>query len=86
MEEQLLKSLADLEKKCSNVGITPLELYMRQNGLCWLIIRDGIVLCTDGKDEALAHELANPTHECSKCFVSFIKRLSNETSKPEGKE
>lgn len=86
MEEQLLKSLVDLEKRCTDVGITPLELYMRQNGLCRLLERDGQVFCTDGVDEALAHELANPTHECSRCFVSFILGLINEKSEPEVKE
>lgn len=81
MDEQLLKSLVALEEKCANIGITPLELYMRQNGLCWLMVEEGDIFCTDGKDRALARELANPTYKCTKCFVSFIKRLLDDKDK-----
>jgi hypothetical protein len=86
MDEHLLKSLEDLQKRCASIGVTPLELYMRQNGLCWLELSEGEVFCTDGKDRALTDQLANPTYECSKCFVSFIKRLLDEKSEPQDKE
>lgn len=77
----MLKSLKDLEKKLTNIGITPLELYMRQNGMCWLEMIDGVLHCTDGKDTALTEQLANPTHECSQCFCRYIKGLQDEAGK-----
>jgi len=86
MDEQLLKSVADLEKKCTDVGITPLELYMRQNGLCRLVLEEGILFCTDGEDKALTEELANPTAECSRCFTRFVTRLNDEDSKSKAEE
>ena len=64
--EQLEKKLAE------TVGVTALELYMRQNLLCCLEVRDGEVYCTDGVDSARTDWLANPTVECSKCLVNFI--------------
>lgn len=72
MEDEKL-TVEQLEKKLSEVvGITPLELYMRQNGLCYLELKDDEVYCTDGEDSARTDWLANPTIECSRCLSNFI--------------
>ncbi len=71
---------ASLESESGPFGVTPLELYMRQNNLCWLVLgsvgdKDTDIFCTDGTDYCRASELQNPTIECSKCFVKFVRGL-----------
>jgi hypothetical protein len=67
------------EEKYSKLGVTPQELYMRQNGLCYLRAEkeDGevVIYCTDGQDKERTDCLLNPTFECSKCISSFAKRV-----------
>jgi len=64
-----------------NSGVTPIELYMRQNGTCYLEITDAEnpgefrLYCTDGVDRAVTESLANPTTECSACMTKFILTL-----------
>jgi hypothetical protein len=71
-----LLSFQDLEKSCNEAfGVTPLELYMRQNGLCYLTTVSGVVYCTDGVDEFRFDELCNPTVECVRCVHSMMSRL-----------
>lgn len=73
---ELEQACAELEDKCDKVvGVTPLEWYMRQHGLCYLELVDGVPCCTDGTEKHPLSFLANPTSECSKCVSSFI--LSN---------
>lgn len=62
--------------KYSQMGVTPTELYMRQNGLCWLrpeIKPDGsiILYCTDDSDKVETCQLLNPTYECANCLAKF---------------
>lgn len=70
MDSDILKAIED---KCNIIGVTPLELYMRQNGLCYLVMKGGEVYCTDGEDEYRTEDLSNPTTECSRCMVKFFK-------------
>jgi len=64
------------DEKYEKLGVTPHELYMRQNGLCWLkprVLPDGDIkiYCTDGKDEAETALMLNPTYECARCMMRF---------------
>ena len=63
------------------LSVTPNELYLRQNGGCWLkLIYDeingkkvlGDLYCTDGKEYSQTKLLLNPTNECIKCITSFF--------------
>jgi hypothetical protein len=68
------------KEKYEKLGVTPRELYMRQNGLCWLKpipLPDGSVkiFCTDGEDEAETQLMLNPTIECAKCMAGFAARV-----------
>jgi hypothetical protein len=59
-----------------NVGITPLELYYRQNGLCFLKIETDasggcFLYCSDGNDSERTDYMCNPTQECIKCLSKF---------------
>jgi hypothetical protein len=68
------------KEKYEKLGVTPEELYMRQNRLCWLKPRptpDGTVkiFCTDGKEEAETQFMLNPTIECVKCMSCFAARV-----------
>jgi len=66
-----------LLKRCDQeVGVTPQELYMRQLGLCWLVMaKDSCVLCTDGAETSPLANLLNPTMECVGCISRFISEL-----------
>lgn len=67
--------------KYDKMGVNPAELYMRQNGLCWLELveyevngkpfLDGLY-CTDGKEYAETSKMLNPTFECAQCMSRFI--------------
>ena len=75
MEEAQQDSQSALEEKCASYGITPLELYMRQNNLCWLVIAgtdSNTLYCTDGDELHETSCLANPTIECSRCLAGFV--------------
>lgn len=64
----------ELFKRCDlEVGVTPHELYMRQNGLCWLEFAGGVAVCTDGSDTSPLSSLLNPTMECARCAARFIQ-------------
>jgi len=67
--------------KYDKMGVTPHELYLRQNGLCYIeLVYDeingdkipGDMYCTDGKDYALTKSMLNPTIECMYCITSFL--------------
>jgi hypothetical protein len=68
-------------EKYSKMGVNPNELYLRQNGLCHLIIaldeidgkeEIGDLYCTDGNEYAPTGNMLNPTFECMKCISSFL--------------
>lgn len=75
------------KEKYTKLGVTPRELYMRQNGLCWLVPAvdsEGSVeiFCTDDVDRASTSCMLNPTIECVRCMTTFITRvIENETKK-----
>lgn len=65
--------------KYDKMGVTALELYMRQNGLCWLVPdvdenHSVTIYCTDGKDKAETSKMLNPTFECVQCMMCFTTR------------
>ena len=71
-------------EKYDKMGVTPFELYCRQNNLCWLELATdeiegkeffGDLYCTDGKEYALTKNILNPTFECAKCIVSFLEEV-----------
>lgn len=67
------------DEKYSRIGVTPTELYMRQQGLCWLrpeVNTNGkvIIYCTDGTDKAETSKMLNPTFECVRCMMSFTTK------------
>lgn len=68
------------KEKYDKLGVTPQELYMRQNGLCWLVTEvdpsgEVELLCTDGKDRAKTGCMLNPTIECMQCISRFTARV-----------
>lgn len=68
------------DEKYEKMGVTPVELYMRQNGLCWLRAEvnsnnEVTVFCTDGKDKAQTDLMLNPTYECVKCMVGNYRKV-----------
>lgn len=74
------------DDKYENLGVTPIELYMRQNGLCWLtteVSHDGSVtlLCTDGTDRSKTKTMLNPTYECARCIASFTEKSIEDITK-----
>lgn len=80
MKDRETKKLPIWKDKYDKMGVTPKELYMRQNRLCWLkpISRpDGsvIIFCTDGVDKAETSLMLNPTLECAKCMSSFSAKV-----------
>lgn len=67
------------DDRYEKMGVSPKELYMRQNGLCWLraeldIDNNVTVYCTDGKEKARTDQLLNPTFECAKCMSGNYKK------------
>lgn len=75
-------------EKYGLMGVSPKELYLRQNGGCWLELvyddygdgekRLGALYCTDGKDYAETEKMLNPTFECSKCMARFILKQNDK--------
>lgn len=75
--------------KYDKLGVTPYELFQRQENMCWLeLVYDthedgseslGSLYCTNGKEYEETKNLLNPTHECVKCLSSFILRLADNT-------
>lgn len=71
----------------TSMGVTPHELYLRQQGLCKLqaeMHEDGaiVIYCTDGKDKAETDRMLNPTIECVKCMSkSLVKVIKNDIEK-----
>ncbi len=64
----------------TKLGVTPEELYMRQQGKCWLktvVLPDITVklFCTDGDQEAETCKMLNPTMECARCMAGFAVRV-----------
>lgn len=59
------------------IGVSPHELYMRQNGLCWIVTKvfndTPTLYCTDGKDKAQTKCMLNPTVECMGCVSEFTE-------------
>lgn len=70
------------------MGISPKELYLRQNNKCWLeLVYDldedgektlGALYCTDGTDFAETCKMLNPTFECMVCLTNFIMKQKSE--------
>ena len=79
-EFDAIKKLPIWKEKYEKMGVTPRELYMRQNGLCWPVAEvspDGTakIFCTDGKDKAETARMLNPTVECAQCMATFAARV-----------
>lgn len=74
----------EYKDKYKEMGVSPEELYLRQEGLCYLtLVTDyidgtevpGDLYCTDGKDFALTKSMLNPTTECMNCIAThFLNR------------
>lgn len=71
----------EFKEKYNSMGVTPYELYLRQNSKCNLVLAydtyegvevPGELYCTDGKELAPTKGLLNPTFECVQCLTSFI--------------
>jgi len=70
------------KEEYDKLGVTPKELYYRQNGLCWLEIAydkidegdpvPGDIYCTDGEEYARTSDMLNPTIECAQCMAGFL--------------
>lgn len=67
--------------KYDKMGVTPRELYFRQQGRCVLQFAydeidgelvPGGLYCTDGSDFALFGSMLNPTFECIQCVTNFV--------------
>ena len=75
------------DERYTKLGVTPQELYIRQNGLCYLRTEneDGeiIIYCTDGTEKERTDYLLNPTFECAKCICSFTKKIIENGIKSE---
>lgn len=74
------------DDKYEKLGVTPQELYMRQNGLCWLVFdvnQEGLVSlsCTDGKEKAQTNKMLNPTYECMVCVSRFTEKVLQDAIK-----
>lgn len=74
------------KEKYEKMGVTPQELYMRQNKLCWLKATvdpsgKAVISCTDGKDEALTAGMLNPTIECVQCMTGFAGKVIGDSVK-----
>ena len=79
-DEPIIEKLPIWKEKYEKLGVSPRELYMRQQGLCWLKPErqpDGSVkiFCTDGKDVAETQLMLNPTIECAKCMACFAAKV-----------
>lgn len=66
------------------LGVTPQELYMRQNGLCWLVgevdpDKNVEIYCTDGDDRAKTSCMLNPTIECVQCMAGFMSQVIKDS-------
>lgn len=64
----------------TKLGVTPEELYMRQQGECWLkttVLPDKTVrlFCTDGDQSAETRKMLNPTIECANCMACFAIKV-----------
>lgn len=71
------------EEKYEKMGVTPHELYLRQQGICFIrpeIDMDGKVTlhCTDNKDKAITSGMLNPTFECIQCLTRFTENVIEE--------
>lgn len=74
-------------EKYKYMGVTPKELYYRQNDLCWLELAidtiegkrvPGCLYCTNGEEYALTEDMLNPTFECIKCISDFVIKRENK--------
>lgn len=70
--------------KYDKMGVTPRELFCRQNKICYLTLvydkYDGVehygdIYCTDGDEYAPTSGMLNPTYECAKCITSFMGKI-----------
>jgi len=72
------------KEKYTKLGVTPKELYMRQQGLCWLVAevhpdKHAEIYCTDGDDKAKTARMLNPTIECAQCMAGFMSKIVEDT-------
>ncbi len=79
--EDISKGVGMFSEKC-NCGVTPIELYLRQSGKCYLIMlpseddkKEPTLFCTDSKEYFRTDSLANPTKECSECLSNFCVQM-----------
>lgn len=80
MQDENITKLPIWKEKYAKLGVTPRELHMRQQGLCWLKPEkqpDGSVkiFCTDGDETAETQFMLNPTIECAKCMTCFAAKV-----------
>ena len=74
------------DDKYERMGVSPYELYLRQQGLCYLISEVGSngevkIYCTDGEERAPTAGLLNPTFECAKCMAGFTAKVVKDAIK-----
>lgn len=87
MEKDLPKiELPIYKEQYDKMGVSALELYMRQNGKCWLVPEVDSnnkvkIYCTDGIDKAETNKMLNPTFECAKCMMNFTTRVIEDKIK-----
>ena len=79
-DSNLIQTLPIWKEKYSKMGVTPRELYLRQNKLCWLQVEEDSdknveLYCTDGKEKAKTSCMLNPTIECVNCMADFSKNI-----------
>jgi hypothetical protein len=68
------------DERYEKIGVSPHELYMRQQGLCYLIKEvdaqgNTRIYCTDGDEKAETNKMLNPSFECVKCITSFTLKV-----------
>ena len=80
MQNEDITKLPVWKEKYAQMGVTPRELYMRQQGLCWLKPEKQPdvsvkIFCTDGEEQAETQLMLNPTIECAKCMAGFAAKV-----------
>jgi len=74
----------EYSEKYDKMGVTPLELFSRQQQVCYLaaafdkvdgVERYGELYCTDGKEYAATSDMLNPTYECAQCITKFMRQV-----------
>jgi hypothetical protein len=71
-----------------SMGVTSRELYLRQEGLCYLRVEkdeegEVTIYCTDGNEKAETARMLNPTLECAKCMSRNLVKVIKDGVKVE---